>query len=209
MTLMTTVQGFPRVVINGYLSAARLPLTAMQRVAGQGDNQQWPPALAFDGFEAGLETILGSLLRDERLAEKGRLRRARLSQLQEAAALETIAEQTRQQASAVFAERIESSAQQRQAAERKADQRQRHVEQQAERRQRTVARQTAAKAAAVREVKANQHKMISQQQQAATVDALAAEAQALDAQQRALSAAETVDRIDAAIAGTKAARTRR
>src|SRR5947209_19268004 len=99
------IQAFPRTLISGYLSAARLPLDVVARARGQRDNEQWAPTLAFEGFEAGVQTVLGSLLRDETLVEHGRLRQAKVAQLRRAAQLETIADTSRAQAQEKFTER--------------------------------------------------------------------------------------------------------
>jgi hypothetical protein len=68
--MTTTTNGtLPRVALTGYLRALRLPLTVVERVAGQTGNEAWPPALVFEGFEAAVETTLGSLLGDAALAD--------------------------------------------------------------------------------------------------------------------------------------------
>src|SRR4051794_41855761 len=87
MSTLMNVRNLPRTVVKTYLSAARLPLNAVARANGQQDNEQWPPALAFEGFEASVETVLGSLLRDDTLLEAGRLRPAKVAQLRQGAPL--------------------------------------------------------------------------------------------------------------------------
>src|SRR5690242_8344978 len=99
------VQKLPRTVIKTYLSAARLPLSAVAKASGQQHNEKWPPTLAFEGLEASVETVLGSLLRDDNLIEAGRLRQAKVAQLRKAAQLEAVADSTRTQAREEFVER--------------------------------------------------------------------------------------------------------
>jgi len=70
------------------------PPRASARLRGQQPNEQWPPALAFEGLEAGVETVLGSLLRDDVLVEQGRMRQAKVAQLRKAEQLETLADAT-------------------------------------------------------------------------------------------------------------------
>src|SRR3954465_4083412 len=118
MSTLMNVRNLPRTVVKTYLSAARLPLNAVARANGQQDNEQWPPALAFEGFEASVETVLGSLLRDEGLTEAGRLRQAKVAQLRKAAQLEAVADTTRTQAREDFAESRDSAQAKRQEAER-------------------------------------------------------------------------------------------
>src|SRR3954469_6052633 len=114
-----TVTTLPRTFINTYLSVARLPLKAVAKVSGQQENEQWPPTLAFEGFESSVETTLGSLLRDDQLLESGRLRQAKVAQLRKAAQLEAVADGTRQQAREEFTERREAAQTKRAQAEKR------------------------------------------------------------------------------------------
>ena len=200
------VQKLPRTVISTYLSAARLPLSAVAKASGQQHNEQWPPALAFEGFEASVETVLGSLLRDDGLMEAGRLRQAKVAQLRKAAQLEAVADTTRTQAREEFAEKREHANAKRQDAERRAAARERQVEADAQRRKAEVDRAAEKKKDAARQVKAAQEKVIERRERAVTTEALAAEADALQAQQEALKTAETVDVIDDTIEGNRVAR---
>ena len=200
------VQKLPRTVIKTYLSAARLPLSAVAKASGQTGNEQWPPALAFEGLEASVETVLGSLLRDEKLVETGRLRQAKVAQLRKAAQLETVADTKREQAREEFTERREAADVKRQEAERRAETRERQVEADAQRRKAEADRAAEKKKSAARAVKQAQDKVIERRERTATTEALAKEAEALKAQQEALEAAETVEVIDDTIEGNKTAR---
>jgi hypothetical protein len=200
------VQTLPRTVINTYLSVARAPLNAVAKASGQQDNEQWPPALAFEGFEASVETVLGSLLRDNDLVEAGRLRQAKVAQLRKAAQLDAVADTTRQQAREEFTERREAAQAKREQAEQRAEQREQQVERQAAQRKAEVDQKSAKKKAAARQVKAAQEKVIDRRERVATNEALSKEAEALKAQQDALDTAETADVIADTIEGNKAAR---
>jgi hypothetical protein len=200
------VQTLPRSVITSYLSVARLPLNAVARASGQQGNEQWPPALAFEGFEASVETVLGSLLRDQHLVEAGRLRQAKVAALRKASQLEAVADTTRQQAREEFADRREAAQAKRQQAGQRAEQRKAQVERQADERKAEADRAAGKKKTAARQVKAAQEKVIDRRERVATTEALTTEAEALKTQQEALDAAETVDVIDDTIEGNKAAR---
>ena len=206
MTAMTNIRMVPRTVVKTYLSAARLPLTAVAKANGQQGNEQWPPALAFEGFEASVETVLGSLLRDDKLIEAGRLRQAKVAQLRKAAELEAVADTTRQQAREEFSERRDAAQAKREQAEQRAAQREQQIEREAQQREAQVEQGAAKKKAAAQQVKAAQDKVIDRRERVATTEALANEEQALKAQTDALDAAETVEVIDETIEGTKAAR---
>jgi len=200
------VQTLPRTVVNTYLSVARLPLNAVAKVSGQHDNEQWPPALAFEGFEASVETTLGSLLRNDLLLESGRVRQAKVAQLRKAAQLEAVADTKRELAQQEVRETREQAAAKRTAATQRAEQREQNIEREATQRKAQVGQKAAKQTAAAQQTKAAQEKVIERRERAATVQALAEESDALKAQQEALEAAETVDTIDQTIDGTKEAR---
>jgi hypothetical protein len=206
MSTLMNVRNLPRTVVKTYLSAARLPLNAVARANGQQDNEQWPPALAFEGFEASVETVLGSLLRDDTLLEAGRLRQAKVAQLRKAGQLEAVADTTRKRAREEFTERREAAQSKRTQAEQRAAAREQQIEREAEQRKNKVDDTTGKKKAAAQQVKAAQEKVIDRRERASTTEALSAEEQALKTQQDALDTAETVAVIDESIEGNKAAR---
>jgi len=200
------VQILPRTILNTYLSAAKLPLNVVAKARGQQGNEQWPQALAFEGFEAGVETVLGSLLRDDELVETGRLRQAKVAQLRRAAYLETVAETKREQADEQFAQRREQAEQKRRDAARRAQQREQKVEQEARQRKAAADRAAAKKRSAARKTAAAQEEVIDRRERAATVQSLDREAEALTVQQEALDAAKTAEVIEESLEGTKEAR---
>jgi hypothetical protein len=200
------VQTVPRKVIHTYLSVARLPLNAAAKVSGQLQNEQWPPALAFEGFEASVETTLGSLLRDDELRESGRLRQAKVAQLRKGAQLEAVADSKRELAQQEVQETREEAAATRKAATQRAEQRERQIEREAQQRKAQADQKAAKQAVAARQTKAAQEKVIDRRERAVTTQALAEESEALKTQQEALDAAETVEVIDESIDGTKEAR---
>ena len=128
------VQTLPRKVISSYLSVARLPFNAAAKVSGQQENEQWPPTLAFEGFEASVETTLGSLLRNDELLESGRLRQAKVAQLKKAAQLEAVADSKRELAQQEVQETREQAAAKRKAATEHAQQREQQIEREAQQR---------------------------------------------------------------------------
>jgi hypothetical protein len=206
MSVKTNVQIVPRIVLGTYFRAARLPLTVVERIAGQAQNEQWPPALAFEGFEANIEATVGSLLHDRALAEKGRVRQAKVAQLRKATDLETVAEQKREQADQTLEQRREKAEEQRAEAERRAEQREQDLKRQAELHEQKVKEKAAKKTAAARKTKAAQDKAVDRQERAAKAAALAKESEALQASKQALDAQDTVEVIDKTIEGSKAAR---
>jgi hypothetical protein len=203
MSVTSKVRSVPRGVVSTSLQLARLPLSAVSRAARQQGNEQWPPTLAFEGFEAGVETVVGSLLRDDTLVSRGRVRQAKVAQIRKAAELETLADQQREQADAKFAAKREDAQRKRESAEKQADQRERQLEQQAEERKRQAQTKAAKKAAAAAKVKSAQDQAIDRVERNARSEALSKETEALAATKQALEAEETVAVIDQTLDGTK------
>lgn len=201
------VQAVPRTLINSYLSAVRLPVAVAAKVSGQEDNERWPPALAFESFEATVQTVLGSLLRDDDLVRAGRLERAKVGELREAADLETKAEVTREAAREQLSEERERAASKRRTAEQRARAREQKAEREGQQRKAKVKRAAAGKVAAAQRAEAAQEKAVDRRERAATRQALTKEKAALRAEKQALSAAETTDEIGDAIERSKERRT--
>lgn len=200
------VQTLPRTVVSTYLSVARLPLTAAAKVSGQAKNDQWAPALAFEGFEASVETRLGSLLRNSDLRESGRVRRAKVDKLRAAAKLEAAADAKRDLAQRDVRRTRETAAAKRKAATQRAEQREQNIEREAAQRVTQAEQKAAKQTVAAEQTKIAEEKVIERRERAAAEAALAQEADALKTQQEALDAAETVETIDETIEGNKEAR---
>ncbi|HVU72595.1 MAG TPA: hypothetical protein VHE83_06515 [Mycobacteriales bacterium] len=200
------VQALPRTVITGYLSLARLPLNAVAKVTGRREDAQWPPFLVFERLEAAVETKAGALLRDDVLLELGRVREAKVAELQKAAQLEALAETKRQEAREEFTERREQVERQRREAAQRVEQREQQIERDAERKEAEARKKAAKKEALARDAKSTHEKAIERRERAARADALTQEAKALEAQEEALGAAAAIDAIDDAIERNKAVR---
>ncbi|MFL6239469.1 MAG: hypothetical protein ACJ735_08295 [Actinomycetes bacterium] len=206
MSVTDRIRVVPRTIVGTYLRAGRLPVTVAERVARQQENESWAPAVAYETLQAGVETRIGKLLRDEELAAKGRLREEKVAQLRRAAKLEAVAEGQREVADETFEQRREQAEHKRAAAAQKADQREAELERQAEVRERKVQDKAAKKASNARELKLQQDKAIERRERLAKSEALAKESEALTAAREALDAERTVDVIDDTLEGTKEAR---
>jgi hypothetical protein len=206
MSVMTYTREIPRLVTGAYLRAARVPVSAVGRLTGQRDNEQWGPAIAFESFEAGVESVVGTVLRDDTLLDSAKLRRAKVDQLRQAGNLEAVAEQKRRQADETFNARRQQAEQKRQQAAKQAKQREESLEQRAAEKERQANQKAAKKAAAARQTKAKQDEVIERQERAAKLSALEAESQALGKAKEAVDAEKTVDVIDETLEGQKEAR---
>lgn len=207
MTVLNTVRVLPRIVIGGYVQAARLPLTAVQRLAHQQDNETWGPAIAFDSIEAQLETALGVVLRDDTLLTKGSVKAARVEELRKAATLDNVADIKVADAEAKRKARQAEIAEEREEAARRAEQSKADIERQAALHEQKVKEKAAKKAAAARKVKAAQNKAIDREERDAKSKALAAESRALTVAKEAVEVKEAATQTEAEIERSKQERT--
>jgi hypothetical protein len=206
VTLTDTVRALPRAVLESYLKAGRLPLSVAQRLAGAPADESWPPSLAYEGFGASVETLVGSLVRDPALIDKGRLRQAKVVQLRRAAELDAAAAEQREQAERDYAQAAGQAEERRDAAAEAAEQRQRALEEKAERQRREAQQEAARKQASSRRLQASQQQAVERQQRAVRLEALEEEAAAVASTQQALEAERTVEVIEDTLEGTKQAR---
>ncbi|MDQ6650819.1 MAG: hypothetical protein M3Z02_12000 [Actinomycetota bacterium] len=201
------VRALQRSAVDLYLHAARLPLTAYERLARKGRaNEEWPPAVAFAGFEAAVKSFVGSILRDDELAGKGSLEQARVSQLRKAAELDTLAEQRRNEADTELQQRRERDEQQRQRIEKQAEERRRKVEQERKQQKQQVAKKTAEGKQQAAKTDAAVRQALTKQERSARSVAVQAESKALTARRQALQSTSSVASLDDAIEGSKETR---
>ena len=206
MTVVSNVQALPRVIVRGYIQAARLPLNAAARATKQQGNAQWRPAVAFDAFQANVETWLGSVLHDGHLIDDGRVRQLKVSKLREAAELKTLAEQERLAADEQAQQRRDQIEEQREETERRAAQRKSEIERQKQLHDQKARDRAAKKTAAAKKLKESADKNIDRRERAATESALTAEAQALDVSKQALQADAAADAVADELEHVRAAR---
>ncbi len=208
MSIATTAQAIPRSVVVTSLRAARLPLGLVGRVTKHPE-ASWPPALAFEGFEATVEQRLGTLLKDDTLTARAVLRRAKVTEVKRAAELAAKAEEKRQSADAELHQRQAQTEQRRTEAREQAQHREQAARAEADTKARAAKAEAARKETAAQTAKASQDKAIDRQERAAKAAALAKESAALDATKRSVEAERTVDLLDSSIDASKAARTNR
>jgi hypothetical protein len=196
----------PRTAVHSYLRVLRSPLTVVERIARQQDNGIWPPALAFEGFEASVETVTGSLLRDATLSENGRLRQAKVAKLREAGELKTVAKVEESQALTAEQQRQAEISAQRDRAVQQAAERKTSIKKQAAAKRSKVDAATATKKSAARAQQKAQDKVIERRDRASRGEALEAESKAIDLTASAIEADETAELIDVTLEGAKEAR---
>jgi hypothetical protein len=179
-----------RTVVRTTLESLRLPLSTVERIAGQTDNEAWPPALLFQDFQSNALQLVGGFLRDDELVSQGRLQAAKVSELRRAAELELRAEQTRQEADTKLEQQRKAAAQDRQRTTQRAQSREQAVEQevrQAEAQLTQEARQAQADIDAAAE---KREREVAAKERNARLAALDREEKALAKQQAALASTD-------------------
>jgi trichohyalin len=203
---MGAISLIPRTMVNGYLRALRIPVSAAERLARQQDNESWPPSLAFERFEAKVEGAAGVVLRDDELLQSATLREAKIAKLQEARTLKAASDVERENARDKQRKREAEITAQRGKAARVAAERKRAIDNEAELKKRDAEHEAAKKQRAVKSQERAQKEVIERRERATKAAALDAEAEALDLTDEALEAREKVDLIDKTLEGNKEAR---
>jgi hypothetical protein len=198
--MFMSIESINRAFFKAGLQWLRLPLTTVEIVTGHaGDRQRmWPPAVAFEAFEAAAKQLAGRWGRDPTLVEEGRLQRAKLDQLRRADQLEVRADQERARADDELAERRQDAGVRRAAIEDQADQRKRALERDKEQAERQARQQISTKAEVAAQAEESRAKVVAGQQRQARSTRLAAESSVLEEQRRAVAAAEKASALDEA-----------
>lgn len=203
---MPSITSIPGNIVRASLQGLRLPLTAVEAVTRPDDTLSWPPALAFDSFEAGAKQVFGSLLRDDELVREGRLQQAKVQEATKAARLEAEAEQTHQQGDADLVQRRDHLTDARDQQEQRAQQRRQQIEQERAERERKIRQETAARQQAVAKSTQLREKAVTAQEREARRTRVREESAALQKKSAALTAARRADTLGNAAAARKAQR---
>lgn len=196
-----------RTVVRTWLRTARLPLTLAESTLHRGEHAtEWPPSLAFGSFESGVKQVVGALTRDAELTNEGRLERAQVTQLRQAAELDAAAEVKKDEADAELRrkeaqdeerlQRIEEQAQaRREAAEADAQAARREAEARAARRETTA-----------RKAEAATEKSVARAARSARAGKVAVEKKAIAKKRTAVTAAKDAAKADGRLDHAKTAR---
>lgn len=202
------IKTLSRELINLNFRAARLPVTAYQRVALRGDEAtEWPVAVAFDSAEATVKATIGGLLRDERMLTDARLQQAKVTQLRRAIEQKAAGAQKHVEAEERFEQRITETEQQKQRLEAQAREREQQLAREKAQAKQKVAKEAARKQEAADKAAAARQERIEADERAAELRRIQAESQALAEKERAVAAEEKVTQLDAAAKATKRIRT--
>jgi colicin import membrane protein len=201
-----SVRVVPRAVLDLSLRAAQVPLGLAARAAGQQDNAQWAPVVAFEGVEAAIEAKVGGWFNDPAILSRARLRQLKAEELNKAAVLKEAAEREHVQADQEYAARNQRAQEAKQQAAQRAQQQKDTAAKAAAK----AEREAAARAAKQKDAadKAQQATTAAERrtERSRTLAALDRESQALAVAKKAAAAGAQVQHVDQEIAATKAAR---
>jgi hypothetical protein len=172
------------------LQGLRLPLTGAEVLAGQRGNQAWPPSIAFDGFEASVKQVAGSVLGDRELLEAARLQRAKVEELRRADELDVRAEQKRSRANDEARSRTEQARAKRHDAAAKAEQRKDSIARTTQASKSRVDRDVTEKASRAKQAAGNRGKRVDAAERKAQLNRIERESEAVEQQRQAVKAAQ-------------------
>lgn len=204
--MSSTLTTIPKVAVTSYLRVLRLPLDAVETVTHRNGDAEWPPALAFDAFEAQVKGILGSILRDDELVQEANRERIRIDQLRRAIALDAEAEMRRDQADSELAERREQAQNKAESAEDRAEQAEKRLKQEKQEAKREVQQKVTEKKQNVRKASSAREDRIADIEREAEAERIRAEREALADRKDALEATGDALKLDAAAASVKSRR---
>jgi hypothetical protein len=201
------LQQIPRTIVCTWLRTARLPFDAVEAVVRRGEHDvEWPPAIAFDSFEATVKQLAGSIFHDDELAQDGRVAQARVAQLRKAVELDAVAEQRKTQADVEFEQRRQADEQHRQQVQKQADQREAALERERAEKKRRAGEEDARKRNQAAQLEKAEEKKVEREDRAARATRISAERNALEQKRKAVAAKSRVTDLDDKLEDTKAAR---
>ena len=196
----------PRTTVKATLLGLRLPLCGVEVLTGQTGNASWPPAMAYEGFEAGVKQVVGSILRDEELVDEGRIQQAKVTELRRAVELEVRADQKRAAGDRELRERQARAQDERDKAEQDALRREQVIERDQRAAEQRVARELGKKAAAIEATTQQRGKRVTAAEREAGLTRVDQESTALKQQRRALQARKAAGDASDALERKKAER---
>jgi hypothetical protein len=196
----------PRTAVKATLLGLRLPICGVEALTGQTGNASWPPAIAFEGFEAGVKQVVGSILRDEELVDEGRIQQAKVTELRRAVELEVQADQTRAAGARELRERRARAKEERTKAAQDALRREQMIERDKRAAEQRVERELAEKAAAIEATAERRDKRVAAVERDASLTRVEQESAAVARQRRAVQATKAANNAGDALERKKAQR---
>ena len=197
------IRSIRRALVSAWLDLARLPW----ELGARSVNRRQPQfALAVDRADAVARSFAGHLLRDDVLVADAAQRRAASDERGRAIRLRAQADELSHAADARFDDRLRDTQNQRERAEARADTARTAVEEQAKAAERAVDESQARRRRSAEEAARRRKQAAAEKAEAARLQQLAEEVEALDAATEALETEHEATRLKKAAAATKTAR---
>jgi soluble cytochrome b562 len=200
------INTIPRTAMKATLLGLRLPLCGIEVLTGQTRNSSWPPAVAFEDFEAGVKQVVGSILRDEELVEEGRVQQAKVTELRRAVELEVQADQKRAAADRELREQLARAEDERKRAEQEALRREQVVQRDKRAAEQRVDREVSEKATTIAATAQRTAKRVTAAEREAKLTRIDQESTAVAQQRRAVRATKAAGNASDALERKKAQR---
>lgn len=178
----------PAKAVDLAVTAVRLPITIAEQVVGEDAVASIPPVRAVTAVQAWMLDAGGALLHDERLNARASLLRAALERRTEAARLELVAEERRQEATEATEARLDEAETLRKEAARAAEEQRRRIANATQAKKRATKEATAKSAAVVQRVDEVRERRLAADERAARRSSLVDERQALAKERKATKA---------------------
>jgi len=196
----------PRVAVKSALDALRIPLSTIERLSGQAENQAWPPALMFEEFQATAKQFAGSVLRDQTLVDEGRTQIAKVGELRRSLELELKAEAKRETADAKLSAQREAAERERESVERETREREAEIARMKREAEANVKAEAKRAAETVAKVDEARQERVAATDRAARLANADAESKALTTQKKAVASIDKVGALADAVETKKAQR---
>lgn len=201
-----SITTIPRTAVKNALDALRLPLSTIERLSGQSENEAWAPALMFEEFQASAKQFAGSVLRDRTLVEEGRIQGVKVSELRRSLELEVKAEAAREQADAKLQQQHDAAERERQRVEEEARKREADIARNKREAAARVKAEAQRAAETVAKVEEAREERIAATDRAARLANADAETKAIAKQKKAVSSIDKVATLADAVETKKAQR---
>jgi hypothetical protein len=201
------VTAIPRRAVDGYLKLVRVPLDgAIRLLPGNGSGAKPAARIALDRVDARARTAFAKALRDPVLAEDGARRREAADQREQALRLRSQADVKAEQADTRFEERREQTARQREQANERAKRRRQQAARQEKQKKSRAAETAGKRSTASRTTARRRQEALGDKATRERLQTLNAESDALNEQQKELTARDEAARLSEAAGRAKAER---
>lgn len=199
--MSSTLTTLPKAAVSSYLRLLRFPVDAAGKLTRHDDT--WPPALAFDRFEAQVLGLLGSMLHDDDLVLEAKRQQVRVDQLRRAVTLEATAAERRAAADDELDERRTGAKEQVKEAQQRKERAAARLDETKTAAQRKARQDATAKEEKARKAAEARKNRLKSRQRDAETKRLAAERNALVERHGALEMSDSARALDQAATAVK------